>query len=284
MSRASANRRWFVTSVNLTVLVLCVFAAGCTHECPIAKARAKATATASSTVTTSTAGVAPSATGTFRGTVKWSGAIVNRPPLIPKGDSRGRDEYCASTGIPDETLLVDSESRGLANVFVYLREPPAGFHEAAPTEPLKLEIRNCRFSPHVSIARVGQPVEIHVRDPIRHNLHWNAVRNVKFGQVVAPNIGVFKETFLKPERIPTIMTCDLHPWMAGRCLIQDHPFAAITNAKGEFAIPNLPPGNYQFIVWHERSGYLIRNLAIEIGLGKTTTHDLEVNEKQISLE
>ena len=33
----------------------------------------------------------------------------------------------------------------------------------------------------------------------------------------------------------------------------DHPFGAVTDKDGNFKIENLPPGDYQFKVWHEKA-------------------------------
>ena len=65
--------------------------------------------------------------------------------------------------------------------------------------------------------------------------------------------------------------CDLHPHMRAYWLILDHPFAAITDAKGRFEIKGLPAGNHEFRVWHERVGYVDRKFKVTITDGKTTT-------------
>jgi hypothetical protein len=50
------------------------------------------------------------------------------------------------------------------------------------------------------------------------------------------------------------INCDLHSWMAGWVVVAAHPYYAITGADGQFAFDNLPPGQYNLQVWHERLG------------------------------
>ena len=56
-------------------------------------------------------------------------------------------------------------------------------------------------------------------------------------------------TFRRPEIIR--IDCDLHPWMRAWVVVAEHPFYALTNDKGEFALENVPPGTYTLRVWHE---------------------------------
>jgi len=58
------------------------------------------------------------------------------------------------------------------------------------------------------------------------------------------------------ERLPHKVTCDIHSWMEAYWVVLDHPYVAVTNAKGEFEIPNLPVGEHKFIIWQEKCGYI----------------------------
>ncbi len=57
-------------------------------------------------------------------------------------------------------------------------------------------------------------------------------------------------------------------------LVVDHPFAAVSDELGAFEIGDLPPGKYSFRVWHERSGFLDKQLTVEIKPGETTKKTL----------
>jgi len=50
------------------------------------------------------------------------------------------------------------------------------------------------------------------------------------------------------------LRCDFHRWMRAYIFVMEHPFFAITDAKGRFQIKNLPPGEYTLATWHESFG------------------------------
>ncbi|HKB38512.1 MAG TPA: hypothetical protein VKD72_18865, partial [Gemmataceae bacterium] len=51
---------------------------------------------------------------------------------------------------------------------------------------------------------------------------------------------------------PIQIGCDIHGWMEGYAWALPHPLAAVTNAKGEFKIANVPDsGKVRIFVWHE---------------------------------
>jgi hypothetical protein len=74
----------------------------------------------------------------------------------------------------------------------------------------------------------------------------------------------------KAERLPIGIQSDIHPWMKAYQVMTDHPWVAITDKTGSFAIRELPPGIYQFTVWHELSGVLERKLQVEVKAGRPT--------------
>ena len=58
--------------------------------------------------------------------------------------------------------------------------------------------------------------------------------------------------------------------MGAYILTLDHPFMAVTDESGRFSIPNLPVGKHEFVVWHERAGYLEKILPVTVAAGKVT--------------
>ena len=80
------------------------------------------------------------------------------------------------------------------------------------------------------------------------------MNNVNQNRVVAT--GQSFEIALKPEKIPVQYNCDIYPWMHGWILVSPHPYAAVSDASGNFTINGLPTGEWEFQVWHERVGSL----------------------------
>jgi hypothetical protein len=52
--------------------------------------------------------------------------------------------------------------------------------------------------------------------------------------------------------------------------VLDHPWFAVTDPQGKFAIEGLPVGVHKLVLWHERVGYLDRQYGVAIAAGKTT--------------
>ncbi len=68
---------------------------------------------------------------------------------------------------------------------------------------------------------------------------------------------------------PAVMvpiTCDVHPWMAAYAGVMTHPYFAVTDDHGRYALPNgLADGKYRLEFWHERLGRDTRTLTIKNG-------------------
>jgi len=97
------------------------------------------------------------------------------------------DADCVRLGVadvPDDSVV--SESGGLGNVFVYLKDAPDTTLERQP-QPAVLAVRGCRFEPHVLGVRVGQPLAIVNEDGTLQNVHARPMRNLPFniGQPLA---------------------------------------------------------------------------------------------------
>jgi hypothetical protein len=171
--------------------------------------------------------------------------------------------------IPDQSLVVNQENNGVENVFVYLRTKPKGYKGKPPEDPIVFDQKYCVFLPHNLVVYAGQEVLVKNGDPIVHNTHTNPVRNPGFNSAIGADdrVGV-KLLYRRPEPFPVKVVCDLHAWMSAYHLVLDHPFCASTDENGKFAIANLPPGDYEFTVWQEKSGWLNKALKVSVKAGE----------------
>jgi hypothetical protein len=80
--------------------------------------------------------------------------------------------------------------------------------------------------------------------------------------------------FDKPERTPISIQSDLRSGLQAYQVVTDHPWVAVTDNTGDFAIRGLPPGKYRFKVWHETRGYLEKEFPVEVKSGAATTLNL----------
>ena len=205
---------------------------------------------------------------TFSGRVSVTGGPVNLRPLVQAGAQVKDAAVCAQVTIPNEAVVV-SEDGGLANVVVYMRRAPRGVEVPPPAEEApELDQKGCVFLPHVQVVRAGVPLQLKNSDPVAHNVNIKGLLSA-FNQLVPSNVteGV-SYTFPGAEPLPSPVVCDIHNWMSAWVLALDHPWAAVTDANGNFEIANLPEGELEFHVWHEKKGYIERGVKVNVVAGE----------------
>lgn len=193
-----------------------------------------------------------------------------------KGDPNVKDSaVCAAAEHLENDLVVDKETMGIKNVFIYIREfDQKDVHpnlKNPKVKELEFDQKGCRFEPHAMFVRTTQTVKVLSNDPIAHNAHTYPIRNKSVNFLLRPKdrVGV-KVQNPQSEILPFQVKCDIHPWMTSYWLVLDHPYAAITDEQGKFKIENLPEGKHEFRVWHERVGYIDRKYKVEVKAGKMT--------------
>ncbi len=182
-------------------------------------------------------------TGSVHGTVRIESKIQPRSLAVNLYSRRGGPPIQVKSSPP---------ANELENVVVYLE---GDFKTGGPaTSRLRGDesvIRqvNETFVPHVLPIQTGSTVHFPNGDPFFHNVFSlsgaksfdlgrypkNQVRSVKFSRS-----GVVK------------LFCHIHSHMNAVILVFDHPYFSAADAKGAFAMTQLPPGQYTVVAWHER--------------------------------
>ncbi|SFI45760.1 carboxypeptidase regulatory-like domain-containing protein [Planctomicrobium piriforme] len=214
--------------------------------------------------------------GSVEGQYVLEGAVPTPEPLVAKGNPNVKDTAtCAAINVPNDARAFDPESKGIANIFVYLRRAPSDIHpdlKASATKEVEFDQKYCRFLPHALIVRTDQVVVCKSDDDVAHNLHSNPFANTPANFIVQPNDRTGTPVKMpSPEALPVKIQCDIHPWMSAWWVVLDHPYAAVTDKDGKFKIENLPVGEHEFRVWHEDAGYVDRKLTVKVKAGETTT-------------
>ncbi len=216
--------------------------------------------------------------GTIYGRIIGDRATVkHRPePLIKTNPAMGIPQ-----DIPAEDLKVNAKTGGVENVFIWPAKRPDSIHPdliEPSTDPIGFEQKGARFVPHALIVRTGQTIAIGNADPVASNVHTYPLKNNPVNLTIGPGVMGAQAKELKltvAESLPMKVTCDFQSWKSAYWLVVDHPYATKTNAAGDFVIPNLPPGEHEFRVWHERKGYIHRKMMIRVEAGKVTKVDFE---------
>jgi len=203
------------------------------------------------------------------------------------GNANAKDAaVCAAQDVPNEKLVVDPATKGIANVVIYLAKKPAKVHPDVVTSKEKevvFDQKNCRFFPHVMAVRIDQQVRVKSDDPIAHNTHTKPNKNTSENVAVPANdrAGYLMRPLSTVEKSPSLVTCDFHTWMNAYWVILDHPYSAITDEKGNFEIQNLPVGNHEFMIWQESAGWLDKKYAVTIKDGMNEQKPLTYTAAQI---
>ena len=187
---------------------------------------------------------------TLKGRFTYNGA----PPAMA-GISVSKDPLC-KVPLKEETLLVDSGTKGLANVVIYLNDAPAVHPDllAAPPKEVLWDQKECRFLAHVSGLQTKDKWVILNSDAPSHNALFAPGRGNKGDNVLLPTGQRYEYSgFKNPVTAPFEVTCSIHSWMKAYVLARPDPYFAVTAPDGTFAIEKLPAGiPLEFVVWHER--------------------------------
>src|SRR5271170_1221117 len=107
--------------------------------------------------------------GTISGTIKFA---KKAPPRIEI--DMAQDPACSLSADPNYSEQYMVKDGKLQNVFVYVKDGLGNRLYPAPSNPVVLDQKGCRYIPHVIGVQVGQPVEFTNSDPTMHNIHTTA--------------------------------------------------------------------------------------------------------------
>lgn len=226
--------------------------------------------------------------GAVTGRVTYDGTPPEPQDLTPQINSKEVDApHCKKGPTTAETWVVGGAGNGVANVIVWMRAPkgePFKIHEKLRTrsDTVRIDQPFCVFVPHVFVLfpsyfdpetgtqkPTGQTFKVANSAPIAHNAivdFSDAIVNPMGGNVLMPPNAKDMTIEARPcksnafggEQSVRIM-CNIHPWMAARGRIFDHPFVSITRGAsagdkdfGTYRIANIPAGmDLELVYWHE---------------------------------
>ena len=203
--------------------------------------------------------------GNLRGRVEFEGdALLIRPITVTK------DKSVFGEHVIDDSLMIDSESNGVANVAIFLDPKPEtsisihpSYSESPSNEALVVAEAG-RFRPRVTVMQTNQVIRLRNDDPVTHNFYYLTTRrNLGFNRLLESGKEL-RHTISFAERLPLSVDNGIYPWMQAWLVILDHPYVALSDERGAFEIKNLPLGKHRFRVWHEsihRSRIRVKSIA-----------------------
>src|ERR1700729_3270928 len=207
------------------------------------------------------ASLASAAGGTISGTVKYDGTAPAPKPVEVTKDK----EVCALHPHFVEDLIVDP-SGGIANAVVIVKG-------AKKPADVTFDQKGCDYVPHVLAFPAGSTVKIVNSDGILHNIHTYSTANPSFNMAQPKFKKVIEQKVEKPEVIK--VTCDAHGWMHGWWVATDTPYFAVTDAKGNYSIADVPPGDYTVEAWQEKLGTDDQKASVKDGATATTNFSMK---------
>lgn len=210
---------------------------------------------------------APVVKATADGKVKGRVVLKGTPPAERPIGALKADANCGKANtaaqVTTRNYVVGADG-GLANVLVSIKQGLTGAFPAPATKPL-IDQAGCMYEPYVSAVMAGQKFDIRNSDPFMHNVNATTKVNKGFNFAQANAGQVNEKVFDKPEMVR--LACNVHPWMIAYLHVLEHPFFAVTDAKGEFELPaGLPPGKYTVEVAHLKAGN--QTFEVEVAAGK----------------
>jgi plastocyanin len=197
----------------------------------------------------------------------FEGALP-RPDIL----RMGTDIACitAAGPNPQSDAVLAAADGGLKNVFVYVKDAFDGYTFDTPAEAVTMDQQGCVYVPRVFGVRVGQPIEILNSDATVHNVHAIPMQNQEFNES-QPRRGMRTTKIFTVPEVMVRFKCDFHGWMAAHVGVMSHPFFAVTDASGAFALTGLPSGTYTVEAWHEVFGTRTGQVTIAPGGQQTLT-------------
>ncbi len=201
------------------------------------------------------------ATRVLRLRVHWKGELPPAPKRVrldPAWAARNPDEAklcgrCAEEGrLVDESLLVDSKTRGIANVAVSLNGLEGSV--SALVEPL-LDNAECRFTPRVQFAAAGSALRVRNSDPFAHTARLSDSAGHLLWNALIANAAESKTCILPRAGLHTVL-CDMHPWMRASVIAVKHPFVGVSDSAGAAVVKGIPRSatKHVLVAWHESLG------------------------------
>jgi hypothetical protein len=230
-------------------LILCAGLAACSGSSP----------GGSTTAAPAPPPIDPATVATISGQVSLDGTAPESQVIRLDGDPK-----CVTLAAGEERrteYIVSGEGRSLQNVFVYVKDglPPSLY--PVPSTPVVLDQQKCRYVPRVLGIQVGQELVIRNSDPLLHNVHAEGMINAAF-DVGTPIQGMEAKRTFATREVMVPVKCNVHSWMNAYIGVLEHPYYAVTDARGRFSIAQLPPGTYTIEIWHEKLGTQTQQITV----------------------
>ena len=142
--------------------------------------------------------------------------------------------------------------------FVVYIDAPAPQKAAQPIVKT-ISQKGVMFHPRVMPIMVGTTIEWPNQDDIYHNV-FSISEAKQFDLELYKSPEIKRVPFDKPGRVDVF--CSIHTTMNCVILVLENPWFAVSDAKGNYSITNVPPGNYKLKAWHDRLPTVTKEITV----------------------
>ncbi len=211
--------------------------------------------------------VAVSGGGTIAGIVLYKGKV---PP--PRKIQIVKDHETCDHRPKSVPRIKVNDQQQVEEAVVFLGDIRKGKAFKPTGEKPTVDQRTCTFRPHVQVVHIDQPIEIVNSDPLGHSAHITQHRKSVYNRM-QPQQGMRSELILADGGLASLK-CDVHDWMRAYLYVLWHPYYAVTGSDGQFRLTDVPPGQYELVVWQESLGE--RTVTVTVEAGQATHVDFEI--------
>jgi hypothetical protein len=190
------------------------------------------------------------------GAVTNGGSIKGTIKASPKQDETvkvTKDNSHCGDSLPAEKYIIGGDG-GLKNAVVKVEGITQGKDFASKDDPVVTN-KDCKFAPHVMVARKGALMKVRNDDPLLHNSHFYLT----------------DEKILRKGGLLSLQ-CDAHDFMQAWIWVVEHPYAVVTGSDGGFELSDVPAGSYKLTIWHEALGEKTVDVTVEAGKTANVDH------------
>ena len=141
--------------------------------------------------------------------------------------------------------------------------------------------KNKTFEPHIVAVQVGAEVDFPNHDPFFHNV-FSLFNGKRF------DLGLYESGSTRGVHFDRAgicyIFCNIHPQMSAVVVVVDTPYFAVSNSRGEVAIPHVPSGRYQLNLWEEHCApKTLQDLSREVTVAEsgTTLANIHLQESDV---
>jgi plastocyanin len=186
-----------------------------------------------------------------------------------------REQTARAHGAEGEHQIPPSRSRAtlsgvLPDAVVYLADIHRGRAFDSGSNAALLDQREMRFEPRIQLVPPDTTLEIRNSDATSHNVRGvlEETHETLFNYAMPLQDQRLHVALKQPGRVNVM--CDMkHGWMKATLVVMRHPYYAITDAQGRFALRQVPPGEYSLRAWHDTFGE--RTLQVRVRAGEDTS-------------